>query len=232
MATFRRYITSPFDEGDRQRASHCLRLLLDLTCLRRTKDLLHLPRRRDITRELDFSEEERRQYNEMRKVMNRSIREDREKGRGQSKFGIFQALLQLRIFCNHGTFQKRNPWLTRRALDEYASNPFKGSNKIECSLCGRTMSQDQGISEESVIGGNIFALCSACLEENEQGERSHENRVKVAATRRQYDDFNAQGFSTKMANLVSDVQKDLLTTKRQAPAEVSVTPLQTDSITA
>ena len=64
IATFRHYIVTPFLEGDERRtiASERLGLLLDSVCLRRTRDLLHLPDPRDIIRSVELSTEERDQY--------------------------------------------------------------------------------------------------------------------------------------------------------------------------
>jgi SWI/SNF-related matrix-associated actin-dependent regulator of chromatin subfamily A3 len=77
MATFRRFIAIPFDESEERRtiASQRLTLLLDSVCLRRTKDLLDLPKLQGRMRMLEFSKEERDQYEQTKKVMVRAIRQ-------------------------------------------------------------------------------------------------------------------------------------------------------------
>src|SRR5579862_5788259 len=75
MAMFRRFIAAPFDESEERRtvASQRLSLLLDSLCLRRMKELLDLPEQQNRTRTLEFSQEERNQYERTKKIMIRAI---------------------------------------------------------------------------------------------------------------------------------------------------------------
>ena len=131
MATFRRFITIPFEEGGdyRSLASWRLGRLLDSVCLRRTKDLLDLPDRQDRTCTLELSREEREQYDQTMKRMARAIRMNAEGSDKKSLFGLFQALLQLRLLCNHGTFMGQQAEFTER--------------KRGCSMLGWTTWRDQ-----------------------------------------------------------------------------------------
>ncbi len=243
MATFRRFIVIPFEEGGNGRTSACerLRLLMDSLCLRRTKDLIHLPDQQDSIRVVDFTEEEREQYEQTKNIMVRAIRQNAEEVHKKSLFGMFQAQLQLRILCNHGTFQRPFSWATRRNLldeKEAALGSVGQNGEIKCSSCRQSM---------PILGTNrvyrtydehcAHVLCLECLDEETQQDGHNEGSVlphcplcdaagiaKVAtevsgssaAQEGRHDNyFRSEGYSSKMAALISDVQRDLLRTKRQ-----------------
>ncbi|KAK2786144.1 hypothetical protein FQN53_006906 [Emmonsiellopsis sp. PD_33] len=95
MNTFRKFIVLPFDESADRRviASKRLGMLIDSLCLRRTKEILHLPEPKRRIRWITFSDEERQQYEQTKKIMTRAIRQQA----GDEKnnvFGVFQAQLQ------------------------------------------------------------------------------------------------------------------------------------------
>ncbi|KAI9805968.1 MAG: hypothetical protein M1825_000582 [Sarcosagium campestre] len=102
---FSQYILTPFKQTDPSILPK-LRLLVDSITLRRLKDRISLPARRDELVRLDFSEAERNLYelfakdssNEMRAVTNGS-----QKGLGGRTYArILQAILRLRLICAHG----------------------------------------------------------------------------------------------------------------------------------
>ncbi|KAK2808657.1 hypothetical protein FQN50_004521 [Emmonsiellopsis sp. PD_5] len=121
MNIFRKFIVQPFDESADRRviASKRLGMLIDSLCLRRTKEILHLPEPKSRIISITFSDEERQQYERTKRMMTSAIRQQV----GDEKnnvFGVFQAQLQLRILCNHGTFQHPFSWARarRRYLEE------------------------------------------------------------------------------------------------------------------
>lgn len=239
MSTFRRYIAIPFDEGDERRAiaSRRLGLLLDSLCLRRTRDLLHLPERQDRTQTLEFSKEERDQYEQTKKIMIRAIRQRAGEFNRKSMFGMFQAQLQLRILCNHGSFQHSFSWAKRSLLNEREDMLCSvGQNgEINCSSCRQSM---------PILGSNnvyrtytencAHVLCSECLDENEEeGEEKGDWPLRcplcfpiggpLPATKVEYSSregrndnyFCPQGHSSKIAALIKDVLENLWESKRQ-----------------
>ncbi|ENH67515.1 Putative SWI/SNF-related matrix-associated actin-dependent regulator of chromatin subfamily A member 3-like 1 [Fusarium oxysporum f. sp. cubense race 1] len=109
-----------------------------------------------------------------------------------SQFGMFQMWLQLRIVCNHGTYQKLFSWHRRSLLEE----------------------------REAIVGaaGQYGEISCVGLPRDEQtiaaGERPRKRRKATASKDDHESYFNEQGFSTKIRTLVEDVQKDLWTTKR------------------
>ncbi|OCL04222.1 hypothetical protein AOQ84DRAFT_346502 [Glonium stellatum] len=237
MSTFRRYIAIPFDESDERRAIASRRLgsLIDSLCLRRTKDLLHLPERQERTRTLVFSKEERDQYEQTKRIMIRAIRQRAGEFDRKSMFGMFQAQLQLRILCNHGSFQHSFSWAKRSLLNEREDMLCSvGRNgEINCSSCRQSM---------PILGSNnvyrtyakdcAHILCSECLDENEKEDEEGrdeplkcplcfpiaaslpETKVEYSNKEGRHDNyFRAEGHSTKMMALINDVKENLRESK-------------------
>ncbi|KAJ4302642.1 hypothetical protein N0V90_001531 [Kalmusia sp. IMI 367209] len=89
---FRKYIALPFDEGGKRRdlAIERFTRLLDSLCLRRTKDLLHLPEEHARVRNIEFSPEERMQYEQTKKIMLRAAKNQVGGFDQKSTLGLFQ----------------------------------------------------------------------------------------------------------------------------------------------
>ncbi|KPM46104.1 hypothetical protein AK830_g425 [Neonectria ditissima] len=119
MASFRRYLVFPFEQQDPV-AKERLVMLYDSLVLRRTKEILHLPGQEERIQKLELSPSELHQYTKTTEILNRYIRQQVGEHEMKSKFGLFQAHLQLRILCNHGTHQKLFAWKkkSRSAIDE------------------------------------------------------------------------------------------------------------------
>ncbi|KAL1650612.1 hypothetical protein SLS61_005861 [Didymella pomorum] len=65
-------------------------------------------------------DEERAQYNQTQKIMMRAVKNQAESFDNHSTLSMFQIQLQLRILCNHGTWQQLFSWSRRKLylLDE------------------------------------------------------------------------------------------------------------------
>lgn len=246
MATFKRFIAVPFEQGGMTHTtlSERLRLLLDSLCLRRTKDLLHLPDQRYRTRILELSSEERRQYKQTTDIMSRAIRQNAERSNSNGRFGMFHVHLQLRLICNHGTFQHPFSWARKRdkrTEREAAVSAVGRNSEVNCSSCGQSM---------PIWGTNHMCrkyaetcnhvLCFECLDEKSHGQDSNieissmpskcpichphsylqdaaENDNGFSEVQEsQKDYFQPGGNSSKLRALVADVLQDLNRTKRQA----------------
>lgn len=158
----------PFEQ-DNPVVKDRLVLLYDSLCLRRTKDILTLPGVEERLRHLDFTPEERNHYEKTLKIVHRSMREKVGQYEQVSKFGLFQAHLQLRILCNHGTYQKPFSWKRSRLRDaQEALNVDLGSDlEVRCAGCEQTrplMYSKQAFNTESC--GHYF--CFDCLEDLEE----------------------------------------------------------------
>ncbi|KAI8213049.1 SNF2 family domain-containing protein [Colletotrichum sp. SAR 10_76] len=171
-AKFRRYIELPFEqnEGNPQKVKEWLIALLDSLCLRRTRELLHLPGLQEVTKVLEFTPEERDQYDNTKKILMRTIKQKVGEVEKSSKFGLFQANLQMRILCNHGTYQKPFSWHRRACrLDEREAvvSALGQDAEITCDGCHQPMpilgsSRLRNEFEEQCA--HVF--CSECLDQS------------------------------------------------------------------
>jgi len=234
---FRRFVSIPFDEGAERQdvATKNLTLLLDSLCLRRSKDLLHLPEPEERIRSIKFSKEEREQYEQTKGIMNRALRQKAGESYSKSIFGMFQIQLQLRILCNHGTYQHRFSWAKRSLLNEKedALCSIGGNGEVNCSACRQAVPLLGLNNVYRAYGDNCaHVLCSECLAENEQlssgvaGGMSrcplcaitgvHLNSDGTSPAKENQKDLylRSVGHSSKMDALVSDIKEDLWTTKR------------------
>lgn len=238
---FRRFIGTPFDEGGNRRtlASERLGMLLDSLCLRRTRQLIKLPEPQYKIRTVHFSRDEREQYEQTKKTMIRVIQRRAGEEEKKSLFGLFQAQLHQRILCNHGTFQRQFSWADKRNLlieREDALCSMGQNGEIDCSACHQRI---------PVLGTNrvyktyteecAHVLCLECLDQKEE-ENVYDNGISkcplchpnilslkgisfnttVCSQEEQRDDyFRAEGFSSKMNALVTDIMENLWETKRQ-----------------
>jgi len=152
-------------------------------------------------------------------------------------FGIFQAQLQLRILCNHGTFQDPYSWTHRnlRAEREDAKVLFDQAKEVKCSLCKQsmpTLSMDQIYRRYTKTCAHV--LCDECLEEPlencDQGPSKAQSRCPICSPQEAHisaskratpestedddRDFQRVGKSTKIEALISDLKVELSSTKR------------------
>ncbi|EAQ87602.1 hypothetical protein CHGG_04221 [Chaetomium globosum CBS 148.51] len=170
-SVFRKWIEIPFEQSleNSTAVKNRLVMLLEALCLRRTKDAVQLPGLRQRMRTLEFSPAEREQYENTKKTLARTIRQRAGGAEKSSKFGLFQANLQMRLLCNHGTFQKPFSWHSRSPLDEreVVVSALGQTGEITCSVCQLPMP----ILGSSWLGNGFGAqcahvLCAECIEES------------------------------------------------------------------
>ncbi|KAK4442833.1 helicase conserved domain-containing protein [Podospora aff. communis PSN243] len=160
-AAFRNHIVAPFAE-DVEAASRRFACLLDSVCLKRSHDLLDLPQMTEQYRYITLPEDERQMYDKTLADMAHLIREKARHNPGRrDQFGIFQAQLQLRLLCNHGTFQR--PFLERQGLNrdrraerEDFLHALGPTAEMTCSVCGIP------ITVFDVVGGESAGFRHAC----------------------------------------------------------------------
>ncbi|OJJ43211.1 hypothetical protein ASPZODRAFT_123900 [Penicilliopsis zonata CBS 506.65] len=218
LSMFRKYIAIPFDESQERRilARQNLALLMDSVCIRRTKEILNLPEQQDQTKFLELSSEERVQYEKMLKMMNTALRESTIESGQQHKFRKFQAQLQLRIFCNHGTFQDPISWTKRNFHSGEDIAGLLGMGGERCWLCDKPIPAHE-FREFYELYNDVYSrpLCPDCLDENGQEEENMNVQASKLAEslvgHNQY--FRSNGYSIKMETLVTDVQEDLWNSK-------------------
>ncbi|KAL2256877.1 hypothetical protein VTK26DRAFT_991 [Humicola hyalothermophila] len=107
-AKFLQYIIQPFKVADPEIVPK-LRVLIDTITLRRLKDKIHLPQRKDEVIKLNFTPEERQVYEWFAKSAEERVRVLTGQGTGQDRImggrtmiHILRSILQLRLICAHG----------------------------------------------------------------------------------------------------------------------------------
>ncbi|KAF1984562.1 hypothetical protein K402DRAFT_422775 [Aulographum hederae CBS 113979] len=233
IGMFRRFISNPFNESNEQRTTAVNRLatLIDSLCIRRTKARLQLPKSQDLRRELKFSDAEQLQYAKSVSDMSRSLKQQAGNLASVYDFGLFHINLQLRILCNHGTYQRPFAWLQNAWLDvpHDALISMEGIGEAICSYCKQTMPITSARNIYRTYGDPCgHAICDLCspasLDEKEEDETAEipcpicaqaevlrANTGGTSATKRVPDEyyFLPNGYSTKMAYLVNDLKEDL-----------------------
>lgn len=112
ISVFRKYMSSPFRGLSPRNAGEFIdrfALLLDSFSLRRPLQILDLPQVAARIRYVRLSTEERRHYDAASRRLQKMLDDAVATGPQESEqrhFGMFQVQLQLRLLCNHGTFQR------------------------------------------------------------------------------------------------------------------------------
>lgn len=162
------------------RGMEILRKLVQAVCLRRTKDLisdeLKLPACHKETCEVEFTHEEQRLYDLLRKSY-AAIFEDEKTG---STPNIFQTILRLRQFCNHG------PQMLPSVVQECLLDPLScvsdtlrtTTSEATCPFCGDSLPQHTEQDMHLALDcGHI--LCSPCHAKEAKQDKNRHNACLV-----------------------------------------------------
>lgn len=127
-----------------------IRTLLRLICIRRTKELLDLPKFHAVEHRLSLSVEEQSRYQDISRAYKVAV-DDALCGRkpADAYQFIFRALLDLRMLCNHGSRTMTDD------MKDYLSLSQNGS--MQCAYCEGSVS-DEDTSESGLVA--IFAPCN------------------------------------------------------------------------
>lgn len=228
LGVFRRFISVPFKEGGSIRADgqHALAKLFDAMCIRRTKEHLNLAGSSEIIRLVSLSPAERAQYNKTNNDMNRALRNLAGDYESRNKFSLFHAQLQLRLLCNHGTFQRQFHWArsrNSREAREYVLTAAGSDGEVLCSGCTQMV--------PGILSSQALGLCSPCAHVLCLECRTGSNNgcpvceASFTSTRRTTMNdlhstygqgyFNAEGTSSKLDALVQDL-------RQTSPADKSI----------
>ncbi|KAL9626550.1 MAG: hypothetical protein Q9164_007852, partial [Protoblastenia rupestris] len=236
LMAFRKHIILPF-ERETQSGTEKLQQLLDSMCLRRPTTLLKLPEVVEIPRKLSLAAEEKQQYDTTFKLMDQVIKQRASNVSGKSNpFGLFQAQLQLRILCNHGTFQKLFSWNRPRDFlieREDALATFGGDGEVKCSQCSEIMPMLSITRPNVDLQHCGHVLCPECAFQHAgSGDKNglllhcrlchiadlqlarpcidSSNPSDLERSFSLHGDgyFNIIGFSTKMAAIMADLEED------------------------
>lgn len=143
-----------------------LRLLVSAICLRRTKDCLGLPPRKNEIQPVVFSSEEKHLYETCKQSTVEFIElVFKEDGKLKSFTTVIQLILRLRQICNHG--KEMLSTKTLKNIDDFIlSQGSKGgiSPLVEAALCGLCGRKVQDV--DSLLPC-MHPACSSCFEEKE-----------------------------------------------------------------
>lgn len=164
---FRKYVTVPIQSGAAQRFVN-LRRLLEAICLRRTKSLLNLPDPITETHTLDLSVVESAAYHDFGESCRRAI-DLAVSGQSLKKANhhVIQAVLGMRLFCNHGSRGLSGKWNPRGLPTdpEEALSYLQTSGKAFCARCdGEVQAVYQmGDRTSGVLTICQHLICGECL---------------------------------------------------------------------
>lgn len=168
-AVFREHVTKVTRKSFRQ-GCNVLRQVLSPVCLRRTKNLLNLPQPRAVEHSIDFSPAELERHaalhQHIRRCLDASVSGLHDT---RSKHTILQAILQLRIFCNQGTFMSDVGDMSDEALldPDEALTLLQEEGQVTCASCSTNVfiiNQERDTSSGS-LGTCLHVLCAACRNE-------------------------------------------------------------------
>ncbi|KAK7999486.1 hypothetical protein PG990_012086 [Apiospora arundinis] len=197
--TFRKLITNPItktsNSGSITRFKN-LRVLLRAICLRRTRQLLHLPEPRSYERKLDLTPSEYSDYQDLIAQAKTDIdMAVSRRGKSNSKSAVLESLLKLRLFCNNGrtnaviqsgpTGLPTNSDVALTYLQEHEQNV--------CAYCSRVV---YFISENAANDGGIFISGCSHL-------RCHDCALYHRANRERCPSCDVQDGSVTQTTLVS-----------------------------
>lgn len=154
-------------------------MLYNSLVLRRTKDILELPGQEERVRVLKLSEEERNQYDITGNILNRYIRQKVGEHEDTGRFGLFQAHMQLRILCNHGTHQKLFSWKRRSVEDEREAYMVElGPNaEGQCAVCHQPRPIiNFGNARSTFVENCAHILCADCLDDHDNSKGRDSSR--------------------------------------------------------
>ncbi|KAH0538029.1 hypothetical protein FGG08_005341 [Glutinoglossum americanum] len=249
LHTFKKHIILPLMKRSVNGLEN-LRQLLDSVCLRRTKQLLDLPKVILEDRSLTFSVREKKQYVDTRDKLIKMINQHRLQPQNRGYSGVFQLQLQLRRLCNHGTFQKHS-----LGIDEFDPEQaiafLKKQKQARCEVCGINITGVQGIEEQRsgsfTTCGHL--LCPKCVPKMKQALQKIDGRdgclkcslcpetifgeylvTEDASSKLSkngskhlstWQYFDKGGCSTKVSALVADIEQHKTEGKRQVHPSVT-----------
>lgn len=167
IPTFRKYVTNPVAAGSPGRFANLRKVLASL-CLRRTKALLNLPDPVTDNQLLGLSKTETESYREFAEICKRAI-DLAVSGHSPKKVNqhIIEALLRMRLFCNHGISALTGKW----NLNGFPSDPeealsyLQTKGKATCVQCDSdvlSMYQDEDRSSGCLTVCNHL-ICGECI---------------------------------------------------------------------
>jgi SWI/SNF-related matrix-associated actin-dependent regulator of chromatin subfamily A3 len=240
-SAFRNRFVQPIEAGSSPGFAN-LRTLLKCICIRRTKDLLQLPEPQTLDYKFYFSAIEQSRYSEICESYGQAI-DDVICGRQPSEAyrTILQALLKLRMLCNHGSLQ---PYDASSVVDRPKETlAFLRGGSAFCVYCGGDMVCDG--AEEDFLASRLPAcshcVCGGCIQQYQEDLQRLSEGCEVACPlckvslkedlvvsgKRAVADgsqisLSETGMSTKLSKLLEDIKEHRFSDKWYGPLLPSI----------
>ena len=232
-SSFRNAIVHPIETNCKQGFKN-LHLLLKSICLRRTKDLLCLPEPIQVEYKLRLSSAEMTQYANVGEEFKQAIDAAVScRNTTEAYQGILQALLRLRLLCNHGTIEPSANLRKGTTDPEDMLAILQQSDKAICAYCH---CQIRTITDFEPQAGRftecLHLLCVNCMaqyrDDCENGEEDnaqchicglrlkHTQPMAKSLPNAETENHMAavEGYSSKLTALTTDIEKNRFGTKR------------------
>ena len=176
-------ISYMWKSGNANEAVKRLKRLSGCLLLRRPKDIIQLPPRRDLQYPVNFTQEERRLYEDIRMQaishLDEALLRHEDSTRQPSFVNVLQRIEAMRMVCNLGlSYPSRHEISTHGALDsdnwqisaQSALNLRREMGQIQCYSCRSTLdtveslSGDPTQSTQSQFFRCLRFICSACVQ--------------------------------------------------------------------
>lgn len=186
---FNAHISNPLKK-EPEKALETLRKLVQATSLRRTKDSvfgeLHLPQRHNRTNDIVLDAEERHLY-EILKNSYAMILEASTTSEAQSTSCIFQTILRLRQFCDHGMDLLPHSALT--VFEDSMDNKLLAEELLKasqiCALCKKIIKdKDESIEKFELFLDCGHQLCSRCEKKQQEDTAAANVACKICSESR------------------------------------------------
>ena len=182
LKVFNTHITQEWKSRSDPTSFMKLKTLVNCLSLRRPKTTIELPNRKDEEVELDFNEEERQYYQEVRISTLHQMSSANPESSGNKFFNTLKWVNELRLICNHGimknkTFPKledpcieRSPWNSQEAQTRFDQLDDVGLAKCSNAECCQDLSSaltsetDLEHEDEPFINESLEIWCSSCSE--------------------------------------------------------------------
>jgi len=167
-STFNSTITKPITTSQSLDGIRSLQKLVQAVALRRTKSLVYddlgLPKLHVRFHDVHLSEEERKNYNILKNSYKAIFNQHWLDGKHGSTSHIFQTILQLRQFCNHGL-----DLLPQNVLEIFQASSGRDNSLANilstpeaCVSCGQRIDQGESDAVESKASDCDSLFCRKC----------------------------------------------------------------------
>ncbi|KAF2638471.1 hypothetical protein P280DRAFT_551575 [Massarina eburnea CBS 473.64] len=171
-------ISRMWKAGEDEEAVQRLKRLSRCLILRRAKNTIDLPPRRDVKCPVDFSRAERSLYESIRQQailkIDDALRHDLEISRSGAYVNFLQQIESMRLVCNLGLhYHNRHDNASSRAPTDWAAtaqhafNSHREMNMIVCSQCSSSLEMTESLVDDTLFEDSpLFSRCLkyACAE--------------------------------------------------------------------